>query len=261
MSKQYTKDLPQLPYSVALNFDEIQFNTDVIIKCNHECMWHIYYINKEFYNNQYQKITKEEAKQYINEKLKIKYSSVFNPKFQWAYYYIQPMLLVEQFIGRNIGDIKLHIFKGQVTFIKYYKDRIGKTKIEIYDKDWIFQTNIHSWSKHELASQSINKPQQLDYIIEWASKHLQHIDYCRLDFLYKDDKLWFNEITLYHGNGLRKIEPYSFDLNLGKLWNLKINNTLVPNLHIPDIANDTPNDTPKGTTIIYKQYNINNDTR
>lgn len=251
--KQYVEDLPQLPYQIAIDFDEIVFKEDVVIKCTHGCMWHVYYIGGKFYNTKYVNITKEEAKEYLETKLTQKYTSKLTTSFQWAYSYVQPKLLVEKYIGKDVEDIKIHIFKGKIKYIKHYKDRIGDTKITIYDSNWKVAKNFTKWSNNKLLKVGIKKPQQLKHIIGIISEQLKNIDYCRVDFLYQNDLMWFNEITLYHGNGLRPIKPYELDLDLGSEWDLKICNTSAMNLHIPEVENKIKNKIKNKIQTIYKK--------
>lgn len=50
-------------------------------------------------------------------------------------------------------------------------------------------------------------------------------DYCRVDFLMSENKIYFSELTFTPNAGRTLIEPTSWDYKLGSLWQQKIYTT------------------------------------
>ena len=47
------------------------------------------------------------------------------------------------------------------------------------------------------------------------------MDFIRVDFYATKDRMYFGEFTITPNNGVLRYDPAEFDLQLGKLWNLK----------------------------------------
>ena len=59
-------------------------------------------------------------------------------------------------------------------------------------------------------------------MIELAQKLSQDIPHLRTDFYSINGKIYFGELTFYHGSGFEKFEPEDWNYKLGKWIDLKI---------------------------------------
>ena len=60
-------------------------------------------------------------------------------------------------------------------------------------------------------------------MLDLAGKLSRDIPHVRTDFYCIDDKIYFGELTFYHGSGYEKFTPYSADKWLGSLIKLPNN--------------------------------------
>lgn len=158
--------------------------------------------------------------------------------YYWAdrehpYKNIPPGIVVEKLLltseGKIPNDYKLNVFNGKVEFIYTSVDREGKNKRNIYTANWeplYFHWNKRHKIKADLRGEEIPPPTTLDKMIEFSEKIGRQFAYVRMDFYDVDGKLYFGEITQFHGGGFDMIEPVEYDYFYGNLIDLsKINPT------------------------------------
>jgi hypothetical protein len=54
-------------------------------------------------------------------------------------------------------------------------------------------------------------------MVECARKLAAPFPHCRVDLYNVDGKVYFGEITFYHGSGMNDFQPYEADIMFGKL--------------------------------------------
>lgn len=117
--------------------------------------------------------------------------------------------------SHGLADYKIHSFNGVPKVILVCRDRfsdLGLTE-DFFDQNWTHldvQREMHPNSDTE-----IEKPRELDKMLELAEKLSKDIPFLRSDFYTIDGKVYFGELTFYPASGFEGFQPASFDRKLG----------------------------------------------
>lgn len=115
----------------------------------------------------------------------------------------------------GLADYKIHSFNGVPKVILVCRDRfsdLGLTE-DFFDQNWTHldvQREIHPNS-----DTVIEKPRELDKMLELAEKLSKDVPFLRSDFYTIDGKVYFGELTFYPASGFEGFQPASFDRKLG----------------------------------------------
>ncbi|MDB5195559.1 MAG: hypothetical protein JWO84_743 [Parcubacteria group bacterium] len=143
-------------------------------------------------------------------------------KHEWAYSKIRDRkILVEKLLRNEENDLaqdyKFHVFHGVCRFIhttpKINGVRTGRRSL--FDPAW--KQFPVGW-KHPQGPY-VSPPPQLAEMIALAEKLAQPFDYVRVDLYNANGRIYFGELTHYHGSGTEKFIPESFDFEAGRWWN------------------------------------------
>ena len=66
-----------------------------------------------------------------------------------------------------------------------------------------------------VSDKKIEKPQCLDELLKLAAKLSEDIPHVRVDFYVINEKIYFGELTFYHGSGLEQFRPESLGIKMG----------------------------------------------
>lgn len=143
-------------------------------------------------------------------------------KKEWSYWTIKPQVIVEKLLRGDDGDLaqdyKFHVFNGVCQFIhttpKVNSVRTGKRSL--FTRDW---TYLPVGFKYP-AGPAVEPPVCLPEMVRLAEKLATQFDYARVDFYCAKGHIYFGEITHYHGSGMDKLTPTSFDFEIGETWKL-----------------------------------------
>jgi hypothetical protein len=100
-------------------------------------------------------------------------------------------------------------------------DRFENHRIKVYDTEWNNIENV-VMKYAEDPQIEIEKPKEIDKLIEYAEHLSNPFHHARVDFYIVDGKIYFSEITFTDGAGFDIIAPYSFDLLLGSYLKLPV---------------------------------------
>lgn len=146
---------------------------------------------------------------------------------EYAHKNVKRMILVEKLLmdrnGRIPNDYKLHYFNGELQFVYCSIDREGKNYRSIYNPEW--QRMDMEWvgkGRHKggLYGDNIEEPGSFARMKSIGGDLSKKFKYVRLDFYDVDGKLYYGEITLYHGSGFDTFEPSAYDEIYGSLLKL-----------------------------------------
>jgi hypothetical protein len=144
---------------------------------------------------------------------------------EWQYRNVKPRILVEEFIDDGSGkapvDYKLMVFHGQVHFIQVSRDRFHAMKLTYYDRSWKRVEVMGLSDAVAKVIEDIPRPERLDEMIAAAEILAEEMDFIRVDFYATKDRIYFGEFTITPNNGALRFDPAEFDVQLGKLWELK----------------------------------------
>jgi len=99
-------------------------------------------------------------------------------------------------------------------------DRYNSHKRNLYDIDWSYIP--FSFNYPSFPDIKINKPERLEDMLIAATKLSNNHPLVRIDFYSIENKIYFGEITFFHGSGFEKFDPVEWDETLGEWINLSI---------------------------------------
>lgn len=164
------------------------------------------------------------------KKLSRKYKKLLKRNYylrsrEWNYKNIKPCLIIEEVLNNNddlpLLDYKFMCFKGEpkLLFIdigvamddgshsrSYYRN--------IYDMNFK-QINMKE-SRESYDYNLIDKPSNFEEMIRIASELSKPFSHSRVDLYNIDGRIYFGEITFYHGGGVNNIEPEEMAFEMGK---------------------------------------------
>lgn len=141
---------------------------------------------------------------------------------EWAYGAARPLLLVEELLGPPGSpppDYKIFVFDGEPGLIEMV-NRFDGDQQRLYRTDW---TPLEVLYGPQGMAPVAPPPPGLDRMLDVARELGKPFDFIRVD-LYDlsatDGSLVFGELTPYPCGGLERFRPASFDVELGKKWQL-----------------------------------------
>lgn len=196
------------------NFGEIDFKElpdEFVLKCNHDSGGLIVCKDKKNLNLR-------DARKKIEKSLK---SNFYYVGREYQYKNIKPMIICEQFISEN-GlvpiDYKIYCFNGKPDVILVCKDRFRnnthKASYLFFDQNWNFLPL--NKGDENISSPKIEKPINLDKMLDIAKKLSQDFVFARIDLYNINGKIYFGEITLSPNSGFDADITYETDKMFGK---------------------------------------------
>lgn len=148
---------------------------------------------------------------------------------EWAYYGLNPSIVIEELLinkenpNAGINDYKIFCYNGKPKYIIVDVDRYIGHKRNFYDINW---NNLNTISDCPGADFEISKPNNLDEMLEIASKLSEDFPFVRVDLYNVDEKIYFGELTFYPWSGYVKFVPDEMDYVFGEdfIINRSINN-------------------------------------
>ena len=160
----------------------------------------------------------DEVKSFLNKSLKINY---FNALREWPYKNIKRRILVEQYMqqsdGSGLKDYKFFCFNGEPKFV-WMGTNYTPMYFDVYSVDWKNQNVCWGYDK---APYDVEPPLGYEQMLDIARKLSKGIPHVRIDFFNIDGHIYVGEFTFYTWSGLCPFTPKSFDVTLGKEFDLK----------------------------------------
>ena len=151
-------------------------------------------------------------------------TSHYGASREWPYRGMKPMIVAEELLVAEGGgipaDYKFHCFGGKVATIQVDLDRETLHRRNFYDPDWKLQPFI--WTEWEGAKPSwpngrdVPRPAALPEMIRVAEALAADFPYVRIDLFYCGGRVYFGEITFYHGGAFERFAPPEFDRVFGE---------------------------------------------
>lgn len=149
--------------------------------------------------------------------------SHFGASREWPYKGMKPVTVAEELLvdegGGIPADYKFHCFGGQVTTIQVDLDRETAHRRNFYDLNWQLQPFI--WTEWEGGTPAwpngrvVARPAALAEMIRVAATLSADFPYARIDLFYCGGKVYFGEITFYHGGAFERFAPAEYDRFFG----------------------------------------------
>lgn len=189
------------------------------IKCNH-----VSGINAIFDSNNTQNFNREKFNKNFNSALHMNY---YFQSREWNYKNIKPKILVENFLETEepLLDFRFFCFHGKVKMIFVDIDTASEdgshnphAKRNIYDTN--FNLMNFTVGRENFDTNLVQKPDNLDLMIEYAEKISNPFIFCRVDLYNLNGQIKFGEITFYPGGATQQFSSEEADLEVSS-W-LKI---------------------------------------
>lgn len=138
---------------------------------------------------------------------------------EWAYYGLKTGIIVEQLLVNSenpragVNDYKIFCYNGHAKYIIVDVDRYIGHKRNFYDREW---HNLHITSDCPAADREIEKPENLEKMLDIAERLSEDFPYVRVDLYSVEGKVYFGELTFYPWSGYVQFLPDSADFMFGK---------------------------------------------
>lgn len=155
--------------------------------------------------------------------------------FEWPYKNMKPCLVAERVLHTDdtngLLDYKFFCFKGEPKILSldigvcnedgshaksYYRN--------FYDLDFC-PLEIKETREH-YDYNKIEKPENFQKMIEYARRLSAPFPHCRVDLYNVKGKIYFGEITFYHGSGYNDFQPDEASLQLGSWIDIECYNNI-----------------------------------
>lgn len=142
---------------------------------------------------------------------------------EWQYKDTTRRLIIEKLLldknGHIPNDYKLHFINGKLEFVYCSVGRESVNKRNIYDANWnpLYFTWVEG--KKDPATtrgEEIPAPESFDEMKRIGGEIAKDFDYVRVDFYDVDGKLYYGEVTFFHGGGNDIFTPKEYDLIYGE---------------------------------------------
>ena len=190
--------------------EEIDINAlpnQFVLKCTHDCEGLAVCKDKGSFDF-------EEAK----NKLKVALSRNFYYQGrEWPYKNVVPRIIAEKYMhdeGEDqLTDYKVFNFNGVPRIIQVDYDRFNGHKRQFFDAKWNhMDVSFHFPSD---TKKEIPKPVCFDEMINNAKVLSKGLPHLRTDFYVIGERLYIGELTFFHGTGMGRWWPDSFDAEMG----------------------------------------------
>lgn len=196
--------------------DDIVFETlpcQFVLKCNHNSGLGMYICSDKT------KITPEKWQQIKSDLRRGLKENYFIRNREWPYKNVQRCILAEKFMvdesGTELKDYKIFCFNGEPAIIEVDYDRFTNHQRNVYSIDWEkLDLEIEFKSNPDKI---IPKPACLEKMLECARKISLNIPHVRTDFYIINNKVYFGEMTFFHGSGYEDFRPKNWNEKLGDL--------------------------------------------
>lgn len=193
------------------HFDDIDFDTlpdQFVLKCTHDSGGLVICTDKSH-------LDVEAARDKLTECLKRNY---YWAGREWPYKNVPPRIIAEKYMtdesGIELKDYKIFNFDGEPKLIQVDYDRFVEHKRNLYTTDWKYIEAAIQYPTD--PDHQIDRPKQLEKILDLARKLSVGFPHVRTDFYCIDDRIYFGELTFYHGSGFETFTPESIGEEMGK---------------------------------------------
>lgn len=193
--------------------DEIDFErlpNRFVLKCTHDSGGVIIVSDKK-------KLDIKKTKRKLNKLLKRNY---FYYGREWPYLNIKARIIAEQYMAdssNELNDYKVFVFGGKAKYIQVDYDRFTNHHRNFYNTDWQYLPFTTCYPTN--PGHIIERPACLEQLLSSAEKISLSLDkpaIVRVDFYIVDGKLFFGEVTFYHGSGIEIFYPMEYEYKLGE---------------------------------------------
>ena len=214
--REYIKEKIGEEYLIPLiggpwkSVDEIPFDTlpnQFVLKTTHDSGGVVICNNKKNFDV-------NAAKRKLHKSLKNNY---YYSGREWPYKNVPPQIIAEKYMvdesGTELKDYKIFNFQGKAKLIQVDYNRFVDHKRNLYTPEWEYLDVMLQYPND--SQHKIEKPKSLEKMLELAELLSEGIPHVRTDFYSIGEKIYFGEMTFYHGSGFEKFAPPEWDRIVG----------------------------------------------
>ena len=197
-------------YGVYHSASEIDFDKlpdRFVLKPSHDSGHVLFCLDKKTFD-------REEAVHKLDKWMKIDYEYMSG---EWPYHG-EKFIVCEEFLEDNkageLLDYKFFCFSGEPYLCFFCSDRKNHVKSDFYDMDW--QKQDFRWY-YEPSGKTFEKPTSFEEMKDYARILSEGFPFVRVDFYEVQGKVYFGELTFFHGGGLGWFQPKEIDKQLGDM--------------------------------------------
>lgn len=157
-------------------------------------------------------------KEMINKQMHKSMSADYWIMREWPYKNVPRKIIAEELLKSEMGDLwdyKVMCFNGKPELIQIHKGRFTHQTQDIYDTNW--NKMKISQPGYPCTEDEIERPKQLDEMLELSAKLSAGIPQIRVDWYISNGKLYFGELTFFDAAGYADWEPEEWNYKLGAL--------------------------------------------
>lgn len=208
-------------YKSAKEIDFSQFEHEVFLKINSGSGGNIIYDPKNPFN----------IKNFVTDfNSRLRHNYYYNSR-EWPYKNVPARIVCEEVLRDSSGalpiDYKFMCFGGKCEFLFYSGgvcDETGRHSVtgerytNVYDMNFRYvPLSVDQPTRPDIT---VEKPATFDKMKEYAEILSKPFPHCRVDFYSLEEKIYFGEITFYHGGGCRCFKPDEWNERFGDLIDL-----------------------------------------
>jgi hypothetical protein len=186
----------------------------LVVKATHGCGW-IYLVPDK---------SRVDRQDLVEKSASWLASNYYYMQREWAYKYIEPRIIVEEYISDGTGptpmDYKFYVFNGNVHLIWVFTGRFVEQRSISYTPSW---DRLDMKRRRKILEEPVPRPPHLDEMIRYAEILGNGLEFVRVD-LYDAGKVYFGEITLYPSGGLEFSDP-KWNRYFGRVWDSSLGRT------------------------------------
>ncbi len=193
------------------HFDDIDFDAlpnRFVLKCTHDSGGIVIVTDKKI-------LDLSQARKKLEHCLKNNY---YWGNREWPYKNVHPRIIAEQYMADEsdveLKDYKIFNFSGEPKLIQVDYDRFVEHKRNIYTTDWQYVEAAIQYPTDPMHQ--IEQPKALEKMLDLACTLSAGFPHVRTDFYCIDDRIYFGELTFYHGSGFETFTPESLGEEMGK---------------------------------------------
>ncbi len=159
----------------------------------------------------------------VREKLRPKRKLPHTGGREWAYYGLEPGIVVEELLVNRekpeagVNDYKFFCYGGKAKYVVVDVDRFVGHKRNFYDVRW---NDLHVTSDCPACDREIPRPENLEHMIRTAEILSEGFPFVRVDLYNADGRTFFGEMTFYPWSGYVQYTPDEADLLFGRDFRL-----------------------------------------
>lgn len=141
---------------------------------------------------------------------------------EYPYRNVQHRFIAEEYMedesGYELKDYKIFCSYGKPLFLYVVTGRQqGDTRYDFYDIEF---NHLPVYTIHPNADVWPAKPRNLEEMLDVAAKLSENIPHVRVDLYNVNGKIYFGELTFFHGSGTEPFEPKEWDFRFGEMITL-----------------------------------------